>query len=597
MQRAEAGRPQRQTVGDPKRLDPAPASEAAPSRGDRDTAGTGRDGPGAGALGVAWSITAAVVMLVALGFLAVSVSGWAQAVALAVVGLAAAGVWWRLRLREAALFDVTTRERELSVIVKSVQELLFRTDATGRLTFVNARWGPATGAGDGPEVLGRPLADFVAPESAAAACALFDGRDGRRSASLWMGPPGLQRRFEMAVLPLKARRRIVGYAGSAVDVTEREHAQQRLQSQLDFIGQLLEVMPLPVSMLDADNRYLSVNQAWEEFTGRRRADVTGKRAREYLTPEEAVLHDTRDRELLLRGGRVRYEAVVAHRDGSRRDVAISKSAVPGADGRPAGVLVAFMDVSEFRDAERAVREARDIAEEASRAKSEFIANISHELRTPLQSIIGFSELGSLRSSDVRLGTMFHDIHAAGVRMLALVNDLLDVSKIESAVGTFHLERIDVRTLVREVLRELQPLLAERRLHVELDLCEAPLVAKVDPLRYQQVLRNLLANAIRFSQPGQAIEVAGDIDAENQVHLCVRDHGPGIPPGELEAIFEAFVQSSKTKDGSGGTGLGLTISRKIVAAHGGRIHAENAPGGGSAFHVRVPGRSGDTVTLG
>ncbi len=523
-------------------------------------------------------------------------ASWAAPLALLLVSGLAAWALRRLRSREQALAAVAARERDLSAIVESVQALLFRTDAQGRLTFVNARWGAATG-GQEVAAIGRPLADWVAPESAAATRALFGGGEGPRTAVVQMGQAGRWRRFEVAVLPLKAGQRLVGYAGSAADVTEREQARQRLQSQLDFIGQLLEVMPLPVSMLDADNRYQSVNQAWEEFTGRRRAEVAGRRARDYLSAEEAVLHDVRDRELLRLGGSARYEASLLHRDGSRRDVAISKAAVPGPDGRPAGVLVAFMDVSEFRDAERAVREARDIAEEASRAKSEFIANISHELRTPLQSIIGFSELGHLRSKEPRLGAMFGDIHAAGERMLALVNDLLDVSKIESAVGTFHLERIDVRTLVREVLRELQPLLAERRLHVELGLCEAPMVAKVDPLRYQQVLRNLLANAIRFSPPGQTIEVTGDIDAENQVHVCVRDHGPGIPPAELEAIFQAFVQSSKTKDGSGGTGLGLTISRKIVEAHGGRIHAENARGGGSAFHVRVPGRTGDTLTLG
>ncbi|WP_237715960.1 sensor histidine kinase [Rubrivivax gelatinosus] len=195
----------------------------------------------------------------------------------------------------------------------------------------------------------------------------------------------------------------------------------------------------------------------------------------------------------------------------------------------------------------------------------------------------------------RLASMFGDIHAAGQRMLALVNDLLDVSKIESTVGTFHLERTDLRPLVREVAREIDPLLARRRLHLDLVLSEGQLVAKVDPLRFQQVVRNVLANAVRFSPDGATIELRGDIDASNQIVVTVRDHGPGIPPAELEKIFEAFVQSSKTKDGSGGTGLGLAICRKIVEAHGGSIHAENAEGGGSRFTIAVPARGfADTV---
>jgi signal transduction histidine kinase len=189
----------------------------------------------------------------------------------------------------------------------------------------------------------------------------------------------------------------------------------------------------------------------------------------------------------------------------------------------------------------------------------------------------------------RLGAMFGEIHAAGRRMLALVNDLLDVAKIESTVGTFHLERTDIRALVRDVADELEPLLVARRLRVELRLSEGPLVAKVDPPRFQQVMRNVLANAIRYSPVGEVITVGGDIGDDARIHLTVRDRGPGIPPDELEVIFEAFVQSSKTKDGSGGTGLGLAICRKILEAHGGQITAQNMADAGATFHILLPAR--------
>lgn len=257
-----------------------------------------------------------------------------------------------------------------------------------------------------------------------------------------------------------------------------------------------------------------------------------------------------------------------HADGSRRDTRIAKAAIADEHGRVTGVLSILMDVSEFREAERATQEARSAAEEASRSKSEFVANMSHELRTPLQSILGFAELGMMRGKATpKLAGMFEDIHSAGQRMLTLVNDLLDVSKLESTVGTFHMERIDLRGIVRPVIQELEPLLARSHLMMDVRLSGLPLIAKADPVRFQQVIRNVVANAIKFSPPGSTITLEGYIDSNGQANLVIRDEGPGIPDAELDRIFEAFVQSSKTKDGSGGTGLGLAICRKIVEAMG------------------------------
>ncbi|WP_431261777.1 sensor histidine kinase [Roseateles chitinivorans] len=173
------------------------------------------------------------------------------------------------------------------------------------------------------------------------------------------------------------------------------------------------------------------------------------------------------------------------------------------------------------------------------------------MRTPLQTIIGYSELGKTRGAEAspRLAAMFCDIHASGERMLAMVNDLLDVSKLENAIGTFDLERCDLRPLVVGVVRELEPLSAARRLKVELDQAGSALVARVDPLRFQQVIRNVLANAIRFSPEGASIGVRTGA-AGGEACVTVLDRGPGVPEAELERIFDASVQSSATKDDPG-----------------------------------------------
>ncbi len=494
--------------------------------------------------------------------------------------------------RDQAQLEVARRERTFDLMLRSVQALIFRTDAQGRLRFVNRHWHALTGQRP-EEAVGRPLWPLVVPEQRAQARALFaaDGPHGvRRMQARAADPSGQVRSFDLTVQPLWLEGRLAGFAGSANEVTGLVEAEAQLKLQLAFTELLMDQSPLPMSVVDGQRRYARVNRAWEAYTGRSREQVIGREVGSHLSAAERAEHEAQDR-LLHEGCQpLRYESSVVHADGSLRDVLVSKVLLPAATGERASVLSVLVDVTDLRRAERATREARDAAEEASRAKSEFIANVSHELRTPLQAIIGFSELGLHRGrAHEKLAGMFGDIHAAGHRMLELVNNLLDVAKIESAVGSIHLERADLRGLVHELLRELEPLLRSRALAVDLDMPAYPLVAKVDPLRMQQVLRNVLANAIKFSPPGSRILLRGDFNDAGEPQLSVRDHGPGIPEAELEHIFEAFAQSSRTKDGSGGTGLGLAICRTIVAAHGGRIHAENAPGGGAVFHIVLPAR--------
>lgn len=513
-----------------------------------------------------------------------------MAVALALIGLLTHASWRNARAKEVAQRErdeaqqeTARREQELSILFKSVQELIFRTDAQGSIRFVNPRWHAITS--QPPEMArGQHLRDVVHPECREGVDALFDTTlpPGVRVAQARLtGPAGETRVLDISVVPLRDRSgQLRGFAGSAVDVTALLTAQQSLQEQLALTSQVLECNPLPICMTDTEGRFLSVNQAWENFMGLSRKSVLGMRNIDFLPQQEAQAYSAYHEQLLREGGRVRYEERMRRLDGSFRDVQVTKVLVTTNGKQPIGILTAKMDITEFRA-------ARDLAEEASRSKSEFVANISHELRTPLQSILGFSELGLARGRhQSKLASMFNDIHDAGQRMLVLVNDLLDIAKIESAVGAFHFERADVRDLIDEVAAEMELLLDRKRLGLGLRLGHMPLVAKVDPSRFQQVVRNVLSNAIKFSPEDSIIDITAEVSHDHSIHIQVRDQGPGIPPAELETVFQAFVQSSKTRDGSGGTGLGLAICRKIVEAHGGRIHATNGPDGGTIFHIML-----------
>ncbi|WP_088278995.1 PAS domain-containing protein [Ideonella sp. A 288] len=519
------------------------------------------------------------------------------AAALLVIGAMAGMAWRSLRSHEAVRSalessreQVASSERDLRTLVDSVHELIFRTDAAGRITYVNGRWEEISGTAVG-NAMGRELARLCLPEDrpqveALVAQAAAGGATKRMVRVL--DARQVQRTLEVSLSAVRDGDGVlIGHAGFAVDVSERQQARERLQAQLDFTARLIEISPTPLFVKDRQGRFVNVNRAWLELMQLTAAQVIGRTSAD-LYGAAAPFHITHDERLMQSEERISYDNRLQRPDGEWRDTVVTKLRFTDADGSPAGIIGSIIDVTEFREAERTTREARDAAERSNRAKSEFIANMSHELRTPLQAIIGFSELGTkLAAAHEDFLDMFCEVHAGGRRMLTLVNALLDLSKLESTVGSLALHRRDLATLVSEVARELRPLAGQRDIELVLRPPQQPLGADVDAFRMQQVIRNVLANALRFAPIGSAIELDCLPTPDGGTEIVVRDHGPGIPADELESIFDAFVQSSRTADGAGGTGLGLTICRKIMSAHGGSIAAENAAGGGAVMRIRLP----------
>jgi PAS domain S-box-containing protein len=263
-----------------------------------------------------------------------------------------------------------------------------------------------------------------------------------------------------------------------------------------------------------------------------------------------------------------------------------------------------------REAERQREEAeaaRQIAVDANLAKSEFLANMSHELRTPMHAIISFANFGVEKIDRVdaaKLLHYFHNIRKSGSRLLSLLNDLLDLSKLEAGKMQMSRQPSDLGGLIGEAIAEVEMLARSRDIDLR-SKTVGPATASIDNMRMLQVLRNLLSNAIKFTPEGGAVRVecafvpCGGFDAASgSIEISVSDNGLGIPENELEAVFDKFVQSSKTKTGAGGTGLGLAICREIVTAHGGTIQAFNnpSPASGATFVVRLPAGEPARVAL-
>lgn len=246
--------------------------------------------------------------------------------------------------------------------------------------------------------------------------------------------------------------------------------------------------------------------------------------------------------------------------------------------------------------------AKEAAEHANAAKTEFLTNVSHELRTPMHAILSFAQMGEDRASKVtpeKLKDYFHRVVTSGNRLLTLLDELLDISKLESGRMALHPSQTDLSGVLEDAVSEFDALLASHALRVERQVDAETPACWVDSKRIGQVVRNLLANAIKFTPDGGLIVICLSRTRMNvgrrlgerldvpAAELIVRDSGPGIPADELEDVFDKFVQSSQNPAAAGGTGLGLAICKAIVHAHRGQIYARNHEAGGAEIVVRVP----------
>jgi signal transduction histidine kinase len=233
------------------------------------------------------------------------------------------------------------------------------------------------------------------------------------------------------------------------------------------------------------------------------------------------------------------------------------------------------------------------ADSANRAKTRFVANMSHELRTPLNAILGYSEMLQEEAAERGAEEFIPDlkrIHQAGVHLLALINDVLDLAKIEASRMELVVEDFDLRRVVDEVAATVTPLLARRRNTLEIAQPAGPLAIQGDPVRTRQVLYNLLSNAAKFTKQGAVrLRVAADEALGRPgVRIEIEDEGIGMTPEQLERLFQPFVQAEASIARKyGGTGLGLAITKRLVDMMGGTLSVESAPGRGSTFTVRLP----------
>jgi PAS domain S-box-containing protein len=501
--------------------------------------------------------------------------------------------------------QLAASEELLRLLVNSVKDYaIFLLDASGHV----ASWNPGAERIKGyqaNEIMGHHFSRFYPPEDLECGKPARELRtaisEGRYEEEGWRIRKDGSRFFANVIITAikDGQGKLRGFSKVTRDITERKRGEDLLQESEERHRKLFENNPHPTWVFDRETlRFLAVNSAAVRNYGYSQQEFLARTIKD-IRPEEDV---PKVLENVNRYDGQGSTGIWRHRrkDGSLIDVEITSYALTFA-GRPSEVVVAADITQRKRDEEEKRRFTERLAaanrelelrnrevERATELKSKFLASMSHELRTPLNAIVGFSDLlaeqvaGQLNAKQLRF---VQHIKEGSSHLLQLINDILDLSKIEAGQMEFRFEDFAIRDALAEVLSIIRPLAATKNITLNENVSVGVLV-RADRVRFKQVLYNLLSNAVKFTGSGGKVEINSE-DQQNLVCLSVIDNGIGIRREDQALIFEEFRQVEGSQGAHEGTGLGLAITKRLVEQQGGTIMLESEPGRGSKFAVLFP----------
>ena len=384
---------------------------------------------------------------------------------------------------------------------------------------------------------------------------------------------------------------VIGTLAIYKDMTEHKRAEAALRESEEKYRTLFEECKDAIVINTPEGKVVDVNQAFLNLFGYTRDEGMEINVREhYIHPADRVKFR---QELEHKGAAKDFEAKLRKKDGTEIDCLLTSTAWRAKDSSILGFQGILHDITERKRAQEELRLAKEAAEEANRAKSAFLANMSHELRTPLNAIIGYSEMLQEEAADLGQEGLTPDlqkIQAAGKHLLALINDILDLSKIEAGRMDLFLETFDVALMIQDAAMTIQPLVEKNSNTLAIHCADDLGTMRADLTKVRQSLFNLLSNACKFTAQGTITLAVSRETVDEAVWLTFRvaDTGIGMTPEQMGKLFQAFVQAdASTTRQYGGTGLGLTITQRFCQMMGGDITVESALGQGSTFTIRLP----------
>jgi PAS domain S-box-containing protein len=509
--------------------------------------------------------------------------------------------------------DVTERTRAETALrasearykqfVEAASDIIYRLDMDGRFTYANPVALRATKR-RADEVVGLHFDEIVAPSHLEAVRAFYRKQFDEGLPNTYYELPICDSEDNVVwigqnVQIVSEEGEPVGVQAVARDITERIRTETALRESEALKGAILESALDAVLTIDEHSVVTEFNPAAEQIFGYTREEAIGETITDLIIPHEyREAHRAGLKRYLTTGEssilRQRIEVTARRKSGEVFPLELAITPIPLASGRP--LFTAFLrDITERRQAEEALLEAKQLAEDSARAKEQFLANMSHEIRTPMNAVLGMTHLLMGTETTGEQGRYLNAIKFSADNLLALINDLLDFSKIEAGKIVFEEVPFSIADMLQGLVDSLRFNAEERGLYLRAEASEdVPKRLLGDPVRLNQILINLVGNALKFTEDGGVHLVAEVAAREEEEHgevvavrFSVTDTGIGIPAEKQEVIFDSFSQaSSDTTRKYGGTGLGLAIVRELVDLQGGTMELKSQEGEGTTFAVTL-----------
>lgn len=507
---------------------------------------------------------------------------------------------------EQSAGELRSSERRLQFLADTMPQLVWTARADGIIESLNRGWLDYLGARTHAEGL-VAYGSAVHPEDVAATMRAWERMlreqkmagsearlrraDGEYRWHLWRAHP--ERDAEGSV---------VRWVGTWTDIhdqkTEGEQLERRVEERTRALAesearfrQAFDFAGIGMAIVGLDGRWVQVNKSLCEIVGYTEAELMARTFQDITHPEDLAA-DLKLLQELVDGMRRFYqlEKRYLHRDGHVVWVRLTVSAVRDAGDKPVHFISQIEDITAQKQLEENLARARDQALEASRLKSEFLATMSHEIRTPMNGVIGMTTLLRDTPLSPAQAEYVRTIEASGESLLAIINDILDYSKIEAGKIELEVTGFELRQCVQDAVDLFAGQAQAKGIALVVDVApDVPAQVVGDPTRLRQVLVNLLSNALKFTAAGEVtLKVTARVEAGRvRLHCAVADTGMGIPPEGMARLFKSFSQvDASTTRRFGGTGLGLAISKRLVELMGGTMWAESMPSQGSTFHFTV-----------